>query len=407
MNVLYLHQHFTTRAGSTGTRSYEMARELVSRGHKVHIVCGSFEVASSGLVGDFVNGRRTGEVDGIRVTEFHIPYSNSDSLISRSKAFLGFAMRTTGVAMKEPYDLVFATSTPLTASIPGIAARYFRRKPFVFEVRDLWPELPRAMGVITNPVVLSLLSGLEWLSYRAAKASVGLSPGIVEGIKARSRRAQPVAMIPNGCDVDLFVEPQSNKYDRKYTNKDPFTAIFSGAHGRANGLDAVLDAAVELKRQGRDDIRLLFIGEGGLKPSLVKRAKNEGLNNCEFRPVIPKTELVDLLAKIDVGLMCLANIPAFYYGTSPNKFFDYLAAGLPVVNNYPGWVASIVEDDKLGTVVEPQNPVEFAAALCNLADNPAQMRKMAANARACADNRFNRKHLAKEFVDFLEVVVTE
>jgi len=404
MKVLYLHQHFTTRAGSTGTRSYEMARELVARGHQVHIVCGSFEVANSGLTDEFVRGRRSGLVDGIRITEFHIPYSNSDSLLARSRAFLGFAMKTTGVALKEPYDVVFATSTPLTASIPAIVARLLRRKTFVFEVRDLWPELPKAMGVITNPVILHALSVLEWVSYRSAKACVGLSPGIVDGIKARSQADKQVALIPNGCDVDLFIEPLTAKFDKHDDDGQPFTAVFSGAHGRANGLDAVLDVAAHLQSMGRTDIRLLFIGEGGMKPALVKRAQDEGLSNCEFRSVIPKTELPQLLAEVDVGLMCLANVPAFYYGTSPNKFFDYLAAGLPVLNNYPGWVASIVENEKVGCVVQPQLPEDFANALCHLADNPQLRREMSDNARRCAQTRFNRKALATQFVDFLESV---
>lgn len=405
MKVLYLHQHFTTRAGSTGTRSYEMARELIARGHSVHMICGSFEVANSGLTEEFVKGRRSGMVDGIHITEFHIPYSNSDSLISRTKAFLGFALKTTLVALKEPYDLIFATSTPLTAGIPAIVARHLRRKAFVFEVRDLWPELPKAMGVVTNPVILKALSVLEWVSYRSAKACIGLSPGIVEGIKARSKEGASVALIPNGCDVDLFLEPDAAKYDRQNKAEQPFTAIFSGAHGRANGLDAVLDAAAQLKKMGRTDIRLLFIGEGGLKPGLVKRAEEEGLSNCEFRSVIPKTELSTLLSQVDVGLMCLANVPAFYYGTSPNKFFDYLAAGLPVLNNYPGWVASIVEEDKVGKVVAPESAEAFANALCQMADDPAMLKEMSENARRCAATRFNRKELATQFVDFLETVV--
>ena len=407
LKVLYLHQHFTTRAGSTGTRSYEMARELIARGHEVHIVCGSFEVANSGLTMPFVRGRRSGDVDGIRVTEFEIPYSNSDSLVSRSRAFIGFAMRTTVLALKEPYDLVFATSTPLTAGVPAIAAKYLRRKVFVFEVRDLWPELPKAMGVITNPVILKALSVLEWVSYRAANGCIGLSPGIVDGIKRRNQKAKPVAMIPNGCDVDLFLEPEKDISLQRANTDQLFTAVFTGAHGRANGLDAVLDAAAELITRGRLDIRLLFIGEGGMKPALVKRAEAEGLTNCEFRSVIPKTELSNLLSQVNVGLMCLANVPAFYFGTSPNKFFDYLAAGLPVLNNYPGWVGSIIKEEEVGYVVEPESPIAFADALCEMADNPGTLQDMSKNARLCAQTRFNRKELASQFVDFLENVAQD
>lgn len=405
MKLLYLHQHFTTRAGSTGTRSYEMARALISQGHSVHVVCGSFEVADSGLTGEFVKGVRRGTVDGIRVTEFHIPYSNSDSFAKRSRAFLLYAMRTSAIALTEPCDLIFATSTPLTAGIPAIVARCLRRRKYIFEVRDLWPELPKAMGIIKNPAVLLAMSALEWISYRLSVACIGLSPGIVEGIKARGGSKLPVAMIPNGCDVDLFLEPNLEKYSKLDRVERPFTAVFTGAHGQANGLDAIIDAAIELKSAGRTDIRIVFIGEGKIKPHLVKRAKDEELENCEFRSVIPKTELSKFLAEADVGIMCLANVPAFYYGTSPNKFFDYLAAGLPVLNNYPGWVASIISAEKVGVVVEPELPVAFAKALSYMADNPDELKDMSKNARQCAQQRFNRKRLATQFVEFLEEAI--
>ena len=152
MKLLYFHQHFTTPKGASGTRSYEFARRLIARGHEVTMVCGSYGTGDTGLTGEYRKGRRSGTVDGIRVIELHLPYSNADSFLKRSVTFLKFAARSVSIALSESYDLLFATSTPLTAAIPGIVARPIRRKPFVFEVRDLWPELPREMGVITNPV---------------------------------------------------------------------------------------------------------------------------------------------------------------------------------------------------------------------------------------------------------------
>jgi len=289
MRILYLHQYFTTRAGATGTRSYEMAKALVARGHQVHMVCATAQVAASGLQGPFVHGKRTGVVDGIHITEFALAYANKDSLIKRSLTFVRYASRCVHIALFSNYDLLFATSTPLTSVIPGIVAKICRRKPFVFEVRDLWPELPRAMGVITNPVVLAAMSMLEWCIYRSSDACIGLSPGIVHGIKRRSRDELPVKLIPNGCDLDLFsytvslpsksthVEngdssiPEGNPLTQPKTPADgtalagentidpPLFAVFAGAHGRANGLVAVLDAAAVLKARGRRNIRLVFI----------------------------------------------------------------------------------------------------------------------------------------------------
>ncbi len=203
MKVLYFHQHFATPRGSGGVRSYAMARRLLERGHQVTMVCGSIRGGHTGLTTPFKKGRRRGLVDGIDVIELDLAYSNRDGFVQRTITFAKFALRSLKLAMLEEYDLVFATTTPLTAGIPGIFARWLRHKPFVFEVRDLWPELPKAMGVIKNPVVLGAMSILEWLSYRSADHVIGLAPGIVEGIKRRGVTAERISLVPNGCDIDL------------------------------------------------------------------------------------------------------------------------------------------------------------------------------------------------------------
>lgn len=399
MHVLYFHQYFSTPRGAGGTRSYEMARRLVERGHEVTMVCGSDKIGNTGLAGRFKYGRRSGIVDGIRIIEFDLPYSNYDGFLKRSLTFLRFALQGIGIAITEKYDLVFATSTPLTAGLPGIIARVFRKKPFVFEIRDLWPELPREMGIITNPFMLKAMDMLEWLSYHCATRCIGLSPGVVDGIKKRGIADRNVTMIPNGCDLELF-RAKENRLNRK-----EFTAIFTGAHGIANGLDAVLDAANELKKRGRENIKLLFIGDGKLKPALKARAVTEKLDNCLFLDPIPKNKMPDLLLQVNAGMMILANVPAFYYGTSPNKFFDYIAAGLPVINNYPGWIADMITESKCGIAVPPENPKAFADALEYMADHPEEAAEMGRNARVLAKQSFNRRKLADEFVDWLEEVV--
>jgi glycosyltransferase involved in cell wall biosynthesis len=212
-------------------------------------------------------------------------------------------------------------------------------------------------------------------------------------------------MIPNGCDLDLFDPEKSNPIHPEGVKKDDFIAIFTGTHGIANGLDAVLDAALELKKRGRKDIKLVFIGDGKLKPELKRRAESEQLDNCIFLDPVPKKELARLLQGVDAGMMILANIPAFYYGTSPNKFFDYIAAGLPVLNNYPGWLANIIAENKCGVVVPPENPEAFADALEYLAHNRDEAAKMGENARQLAERNFDRIQLAERFVDWLEAAV--
>lgn len=401
MHVLYFHQYFSTPTGSTGTRSYEMAVRLMASGHQVTMVCASYGASDTGLKMPFVRGKREGTVHGIRVIEFEIPVSNRDGLFKRSWQFFKYSFRAAWTAATEKCDLVFATSTPLTAAIPGLAARWFRRRPFVFEVRDLWPELPKAMGVVKNPFVLWAMAWLERRAYLNAKHCIGLAPGIVEGICKHISRER-VSLIPNGCDLDFFNEKNSLAWRPEGIKPSDFMAVFTGTHGPANGLDAVLNAAAELKKRGREDIKLLLLGDGKCKDALVKRAQAEGLDNVVFHGNVSKDRIVGLMASADVGMQILANIPAFYFGTSPNKFFDYLSAGLPVLNNYPGWVASLVKENNCGRAVPPDDPQAFATALEELAADRDACKQMGIAARSLAEREFARDLLGQKFVQVLE-----
>lgn len=402
MRVLYFHQHFGTPAGSTGTRSYEFARALVARGHRVTMVCGAFALSGVNLPFDARRGWSRGEIDGIDVIALPLPYSNRDGLAWRTWVFLRFAARSALLALREDYDLLFATSTPLTAGIPGIVMKCCGRgKPFVFEVRDLWPELPRALGM-KNPLLLGGMGVLEWLSYRVSDACIGLSPGIVEGIRRRASRGHPVVMISNACDLELFRPGRREDLRLDGAAPQDFVAVFSGAHGIANGLDAILDAAAVLRRRRREGIKLAFIGDGREKDRLVARARREDLGNCLFFPPMKKTALAEITGRMDCGLMILANVPAFYFGTSPNKFFDYLAAGLPVLTNYPGWLEGLIRAHNCGVAVPPGQPAALADALCQLADDRVSRAAIRLNARRLAETQFSRAKLAADFVQLIE-----
>lgn len=403
MKILYFHQHFSTPSGSTAIRSYEMACHLLARGHQVTMVCGRYSGGVTGLIKPFENGWRRDKVDGIDVIEFDLAYSNADSFVKRTITFLKFAMISVRLAMTENYDIVFATTTPLTAGIPGVFARWLRRKPFVFEVRDLWPELPHAMGVIKNPLTLWIMSILEWVSYRSAYRLIGLSPGIVKGIVRRGVASDRVAMVPNGCDLTLFADALQPWRPAEVLSTD-LMALFAGTHGVANGLDALMDAAKELKYRGREDIKILLIGQGKLKEGLLARAQREGLNNVVFHDPVNKVRLASLMAASDVGLQVLANIPAFYYGTSPNKFFDYIAAGLPVINNYPGWVAEMIEEYQFGFAIAPDDPIAFADALERAAADRAALKLMGQRGLVLARSQFSRQFLADKWVDWVTEV---
>ncbi len=411
MKILYFHQHFSTTGGATGTRSYEFARKLIEKGHDVTMVCGSFAIGKTGLEGMPVKGIRKGRVDGINVIEIALPYSNYDSLVKRSIVFLRYSFKSVQISLTQDHDLLFATSTPLTAAVPGVVTKLFKPwKKFVFEVRDLWPELPEAMGVVKNPLLLFMMSFLEKAAYLTMNGGIALSPGIKEGMKKRSPENKRIVMIPNGCDIDLFkpsgfqAKATRTKLSELDSRIDPgdFIAVYTGAHGIANGLDNVLDAAAVMKQRQMDHIKILFIGDGKLKPGLMKRAEKEGLSNCIFIDPVPKKNLVELMDEADLGLMILDDIPAFYYGTSPNKFFDYISMGLPVLINHPGWLADMISENCLGKAVLPKDPEAFSRALHQFSKDRQHLQETGKNARKFAQQQFNRNKLANEFVNFLE-----
>ncbi len=402
MHILYFHQSFTTPDGSNGIRSYEFARALLARGHAVTMVCGKSEGSGLDLPWDQDHGWYGGIVEGIRVIALPVGYTNRDSNARRAWAFIRFAVRSMQIALNLEFDLLFASSTPLTAALPGIAMKVARRqKPFVFEVRDLWPELPRALGV-RNPFLLGGMSFMEWLAYRCADLCVGLSPGIVEGIKKRSPKSRRIELLPNGCDTDLFKPEKRAGLNLPDIEPGDFVAGFTGAHGIANGLGSLLDSAAVLIRRQRSDIKVVFIGDGSQKPTLVKRAQRDNLTNCLFFPPIKKTELTRITASFGCGLQILADVPAFYYGTSPNKFFDYISSGIPVVNNYPGWLADLINEHQCGIAVPPQDPEALADALCLLADDDNTRKAMGARARALALDVFPREKIAARFAETIE-----
>jgi glycosyltransferase involved in cell wall biosynthesis len=404
LHVLYVHQHFGTPSGAGGIRSYGFAKGLLARGHQVTMVCGATDRSSTTLTGPFVDGKRHGMVDGISVIEFNIPYSTADGLLRRAVNFSKFALQASRVALTGKYDLLFATSTPLTVVMAGVVAKLFRRKPFVFEVRDLWPELPKALG-LRNPLAISAMSILEWLGYNLSNHVIALAPGMAKSIAARGCPVGRITMIPNGSDNDLFNAEAAVSPDimfPQHFSKSEFVAVFSGAHGIANGLDAVLDAASILKKADKTNIKIALVGSGATKAHLKQRAEEERLENVVFIDPIPKRNLIQLLKGSHCGLQILKNVGAFYNGTSPNKFFDYLSAGIPILVNYPGWIAELVEQHHCGVVVPPDNAKAFAQALIDAEASRSKFKLNGANGKQLAEASFDRDVLAARFCAIIE-----
>ncbi len=403
MHVAYIHQHFSTKKGATGTRSYEMSRRLIAAGHRVTMICGAY--AAGDKDSSLTKRVNESDVDGIRVLRIAEPYGQRMSFARRVLAFGRFARTATRLVAKLDADLVFATSTPLTVGLPGMKGARKLGVPFVFEVRDLWPELPIALGIVRNALLKRYLRRLERRIYFAAAHVVALAPGIAEGVCRTGYPPPRVTMIPNSSDLDLFVPTDEPLHDERFGEPGDFRAVFTGAHGVANGLDAVLDAAAELKRWRTTGIRIVMIGEGNQRERLMERTRQERLEThvC-WVPPMPKEELARVLPRMDAGLMILRNIPAFYFGTSPNKFFDYIAAGLPVINNYPGWLAGLITEHRCGLAVPPDASKSLAEAIVRLRDDPAGRREMGRQARLLAEAEFSRDRLGGQLVALLEEV---
>jgi len=401
MHVAYIHQHFSTPEGATGTRSYEMSKRLIAAGHRVTMICGDY------AAGDRAPATGTGvseyDIEGIHVMRIAEPYGNEMSFARRVLAFGRFARKAAPLVVATRADLVFATSTPLTVGLPGRKAARKLDVPFVFEVRDLWPELAIAMNVVRNPLLKWYTRRMERTIYAAATRIIALAPGIKEGICKSGYPADQVDLIPNSADLDLFHPSDEPLEDRRFGSPDEFRLVFTGAHGLANGLDAVLDAAAELKRRDVTGIRFVFIGQGSQRDRLIARATERGLDDVvSWVPSIPKEELARVLPRFDVGMMILANVPAFYYGTSPNKFFDYIACGLPVLNNYPGWLAGMIEANHCGIVVPPDDANAFADAVLELRERREDLPQMGLRARKLAQTQFSRDRLGAAFVESLQ-----
>jgi glycosyltransferase involved in cell wall biosynthesis len=396
VNVLYLHQHFATRAGSGGTRSWEFSKRLMRRGHTVTMVA---QLRRGG--GIDTPGRH--ELDGMQLILLGGYYTNHLADWRRTWQFLRVMLRAS-LLRRLPHrpDVVVASSTPLTIGIPGwIIARRFG-VPFVFEVRDLWPEAPIQLGVLKNRWLQRIAIRLERFLYRRADAIIPLSPGMEAGVLAAGADPRKVVTIPNASDVDLFSpEHRDRALLEQFGMQDRFVAVHAGMMGAANGLRYVLHAAKALHDRGEQGISFLVVGEGGTREQLKAQAEAWGLDNIAFPGSVPREQLGAIVSSCDASVVSFANFPVLATN-SPNKFFDGLAAGLPCIVNSDGWTRTMVEAHDAGCYVDVREPGELADAVVRLRDDLALRERQGRHARELAEQVFSRERLATRFTDVLE-----
>lgn len=407
MRILYLYQYFVARQGHGMTRSYEFARRLIAMGHEVTVI-----TLSGYLPEEYRGYKRTTRIDieGVPVIILPVAYSNYMSFRRRIFAFIKFALLASWICMRTQTDVIYASSGPLTIAIPAIAGKLWQRIPMVFEVRDLWPRMPIALGVLRDPVTKTIARAMEWIAYHAADRVVALSPGMARGVQERGVNETSISVIPNSCDVDLFdvsVELGCSVRKRLELYRGEPLVVYAGSFAWMYNLSYLIDIAVQMDYV-MPECRFLLIGHGAEFESLKARALQFGvLDNTVFiLPPVPKTEMPAILSASTITVSITMAIEEFS-DNSANKFFDSLAAGRPIAINYGGWQADLLKQTGAGIQIAADNPQLAAAQLAEFLRDPDRVTRAGQAARELAYTRFHRDRMAEKLEAVLKQAVTQ
>lgn len=395
MNVLYIHQYFVTPNEPGATRSYWISKELVKRGHHVTVITGNSE--SKHEPGRF-------DRDGIDVIYINNFYNNSQTKLQKIWSFVKFVFQSISEAAKEKeVDLVYATSTPLTIGAVALALRFFKGWRYVFEVRDLWPEFPIQVGAVKNPVLIWLLRKFEKRIYKRSEHVVALSPGMQEGVVRAGTPVEKTSMIPNLSKPDIFYPHDFNMGIVRQFGIDltKFNVIHFGMLAVANGLDYIIKAAIELKKRGDNTIQFLFMGEGAMQPMLEEMVRVNELQNVRFLGNYKVGIVAEVTNCCDASITSFKHLPILATN-SPNKLFDSLSAGKPIIVNSAGWTKVMVEQEDCGFYVDPEKPEMLADKLLEVKDNKPLLEEWGKNARRLSVEVYDKAKLSAQVADVLE-----
>lgn len=398
MTILYLHQYFKTPKDSGGTRSYEMARRFVKAGHRVVMITSDTDAKDNG---DWYQS----DIEGIEVHWLPVPYNNKMSYSDRIKAFFKFALKAGMKATLFDSDVIFATSTPLTIAIPAIRAKKKLKIPMVFEVRDLWPELPIAMGALKNPLLKKGAKWLENYAYGNSEHIVALSRGMKDGVVKTGYPEIKVSVIPNSCDIDFF--STDNKKGQEFRSKydwlkDRPLVVYTGTLGHINGVGYLAKLAAKVMGLN-PEVRFVIVGDGVEFDKIKKQAIDLGVFERNFYMMgkIPKIEMPAVLNAADVATSLFIDLKPMW-ANSANKFFDALASGTPVAINYGGWQKEELNQSGAGIVLSPIDYKKAAQNLNELLSDKNRLKEMGRNAKQLASSKFDQDLLAKKLIDVIK-----
>jgi glycosyltransferase involved in cell wall biosynthesis len=408
LRIAYLHQYYTTLREAGGTRSYEFALRMAQRGHAVDMITTDYRALSRGTR---KSGRwRVSVEQGVRVHRLKLPYAQSMGYARRVWVFISFARSATTRLFAVKPDVIFATSTPLTIAIPALVYRLVRPVPMVFEVRDAWPELPIALGVLKNRFLQLLALLLERVTYLNSSAVVALSPGMKDSVARTGYPRERIFVIPNACDL---VDVSASRKDgaawlaRHEWAKDRRLIVYLGAIGRTHGVGSIVDLAAAVRSIG-PHLCFVIIGDGAELDLVTERARQLGVlgDNLHILPEIPKSQVAGVLSVATAAISTMAPVPELE-ANSANKFFDYLASAKPIVINYGGWQQALLEQSGAGIRIDNQDPERAAKELVEfLGDSEALERASSASA-LLARTQFSRDDLAEKLSSILEDSVTQ
>lgn len=395
MHILYLHQYFTTPEIGGGTRSYEFAIRLKNKGHDIEFISGPFK-------NNHYGGKKIVEIDNMKVHIVGKNYSNKLAYGNRMLVFIIYAVKASlkGIKLKKP-DIIYATSTPLTVAIPALFLSWYFKVPFVFEVRDVWPEAPIQMGALKNPFIIKAMKFLEKFTYHKAAHIVALSPGMKDEIIKTGVPENKISMIPNSSDLQLFdnVKIDKNVILQKYGLRCGNIILYAGTLGEANDVNYLVKAARKL-HEFKKDIHIVVAGEGKNFNKLKQQIELYNLQNITLTGYLSKYEVAQLYKVSKASLVIFKNVPILMTN-SPNKFFDSLAAGTPVISNMSGWIEGLIEKYNIGLYFKPDDVDKLVANMITIVSDDNLQSLMSENAKNLAKELFDRDKLAVELEKIL------
>ncbi|NVK53266.1 MAG: glycosyltransferase family 4 protein [Flavobacteriaceae bacterium] len=397
MKILYFYQYYATPKGSWGTRVHEFAQEWVKKGHKVQVVTSIY--SKSDLVAKkFIEHQK---FNGVDVTIINVRIDNKQPILKRVFTFLAYAIFSSWYALTASADIVVASSGPISVGIPGLIARYMRRRKLVFETRDLWPEGAIELGLLKSKWAQKMAYSLEASCYKASSLIVALSVGMRQNIERRFPNAK-VIDVTNAANIPLFSTPKG--FDGRGKLKKKKYAIYTGNIGPVNNSLWLLEAAKILQNKGRTDLKIVLIGEGQQREFIQNEISQNQLKTIMVWGLMPKEKLVGLVQHAIVSLVPLKGTPVLDT-SSPNKFFESLAAGVPVIQNTQGWMKDFLNVHKVGFTLSPNDPEILAEKLIELDSKPELLMEMGIRAKSLAAQEFDKDYLASKMLKAIEQVL--